>query len=427
MDADYTSNVEPISTAAATLQLPQLQQFLETFKKQAKAEVDKSEDGQPIVSDERQGKGDCVIARQKSSNKTIVLKMDKNKNPTEGQGHNVEAAAEEAEGVVEDNVNVSKDNDVSYDELHGDQSSELGATEEAETCSMRELAKSRERTSDVHVKSTDDPEKSKDSAARTLRHECDVCRRRFRYRSAMMTHARIHTDEKPFACGECDMKFGNRTVLKNHMLTHTTVREIFQCDQCEKCFLTKSGLWQHRRSHKSTAAATTCTTCDKQLDSMDELREHLVTEHNRKLFACTECHKMFQSKAALTTHTATHTGEKEFPCTECGQSFDQFNALKCHQRLHGGQKKFSCEECGAGFETRCGYKVEYLKGVSQVGGARFETCCYKVEYLKGGLTGCGAGFETCGYKVEYLKGGLTGCGAEFETRCVYKVEYLKGV
>lgn len=383
VDADCLFIVEEVATATVTLQLPLLQQFIDSI--QMKHEVDTCESKQPDIDQKGKDNSDFGVTIKASGDRTVVLKLVKNKGGCEGQAFHLETVDEEGdtgEGHKDAVSDAGTNEDVLDDKLVGDQSSEMAIGIDADTNCVATVCSDTMTLPDVeHVteivslsgtietKSTkgiesdggaESTQTPKDGVASPiLRHECGICGHRFHYRSALSIHLRTHTDEKPYTCMECGVKFGNRTVLKNHMRTHKTNREIFQCDECDKCFLTKSGLWQHRRSHRlrSGPAATTCTTCEKQFDSMDKLREHLVFEHDRKIFACVKCHKIFQSEEALSAHTETHAGEKEFTCSECGQSFDQYTALKCHQRLHAGEKRFSCEECGARFQTKCGFKV----------------------------------------------------------------------
>ena len=49
----------------------------------------------------------------------------------------------------------------------------------------------------------------------------------FKQKNNSSVHRRIHTDEKPFACTDCDKKFITSSDLSHHRRIHTGGKAIF--------------------------------------------------------------------------------------------------------------------------------------------------------------------------------------------------------
>lgn len=58
------------------------------------------------------------------------------------------------------------------------------------------------------------------SQARQRRHVCADCGRRFTYPSLLVSHRRMHSDERPFPCPECGMRFKRKFAVNAHQWIH---------------------------------------------------------------------------------------------------------------------------------------------------------------------------------------------------------------
>jgi KRAB domain-containing zinc finger protein len=255
-------------------------------------------------------------------------------------------------------IDFAKDN--GGEELLGEQSSEFSESAREEVFDSCEICKKVILPSDT-----------KDSAARCemcvasfthkrsavqryrgseKRFSCDVCKKRFAFRSRLDRHTRVHTGARPFACDLCKKQFAQSSSLKTHLREHTGERP-FSCKICEKKFNYKSTLKTHIRLH-SGERPYSCKICNKKFFLSSNLKTHLTVHSKEKNFSCEVCKKRFSQRSNLCTHLKVHTGEQPFSCEACKRRFSHRSNLKKHLRVHTGERPFSCEVCKKRFAQR---------------------------------------------------------------------------
>ncbi|KAK7080539.1 hypothetical protein SK128_012211, partial [Halocaridina rubra] len=161
---------------------------------------------------------------------------------------------------------------------------------------------------------------------------CVYCPMQFQFHSALITHERTHTREKPFSCPVCEKNFSKKSNMEVHRRVHT-IKDSYLCDICGKYFSYRSSLLAHKRLHFNTHPFI-CIECKKGFQYESSLSVHMKRHRGNKAFKCDICSKLFVSKIEMQDHRRIHTGEKPYSCKLCNQSFTYRHNLTDHLRNH---------------------------------------------------------------------------------------------
>ena len=134
--------------------------------------------------------------------------------------------------------------------------------------------------------------------------ECKICLKRFLQPKCLKYHERRHSNERPFECTICTKKFKTKSSLKNHNLTHTEEKP-FHCNICLERFKAPHYLRIHKLTHNKPI--NKCSYCDKSFVLKSVLKEHMRSHTDQKNFKCTECNRSFLRNWMLNRHLKSHT------------------------------------------------------------------------------------------------------------------------
>ena len=92
-----------------------------------------------------------------------------------------------------------------------------------------------------------------------LAYTCTTCGKAFAYKSLLLTHKRVHSEDRPFVCEHdgCTCTYTTKAALKIHMIIHENKK--FQCDKCTFVTDTSQNLKQHMMTHGKKKTCPKCT------------------------------------------------------------------------------------------------------------------------------------------------------------------------
>ena len=111
------------------------------------------------------------------------------------------------------------------------------------------------------------------------KHQCKICKKRFKRRTHLDIHARIHSGVKPHPCEYCEQRFPTKTAYRVHLRKHTNERP-FVCPHkgCFADFKQKMHMLRHQRTHTGSKPFS-CPICKRAFAQKSSCIRHVRAIH----------------------------------------------------------------------------------------------------------------------------------------------------
>ena len=216
---------------------------------------------------------------------------------------------------------------------------------------------------------------------------CEKCGEVIKHLSELKNHVCGSTKENN--SNETEKHTAEELTIKEYALDFSHSSRL--CDCCGKVF-TKS-LTEHLKTHQPKKRV--CAHCNYQCFSIVDLRRHLGTHREEKLYLCELCGKGFPLPHGLKTHMLWHAKKKRKSqmvkrrhfCLYCDKTFLSYNVLKKHMCSHEmegpgklrpkAKKPNICPYCEKEFVCPSNLQVHicsHLRDVKQMPSSPYTSC-----------------------------------------------------
>lgn len=164
-------------------------------------------------------------------------------------------------------------------------------------------------------------------------HTCEDCPKKFRHLKALKKHIRdVHNKAECNRCPYCDETFKKYREKKTHLISvHGFFFEEFKCDLCPKVFTLKGKLDVHKKQVHFQIKNHTCEECDLKFYQKSDLKDHMLTHTGERKYQCDICKKCFSQKKYVRFHLKVHDRSDVF-CRFCKRKFSHSFRLRIHMK-----------------------------------------------------------------------------------------------
>ncbi|CAL8339173.1 zinc finger protein 1035 [Gadus morhua] len=225
---------------------------------------------------------------------------------------------------------------------------------------------------------------------------CSFCNLRFKNRSGLGGHLRIHSNPAPFSCPRCMKCFWNKNHQRRHLKkckrlevlskknvglkSLLAISSEIDAPQNDSVLVFKEGSKIPRRgtgvlqtefsckdpeglqeedqvqtsSVEKKAVHYQCSECNQSFTDglllISHLEDHGRVEQEKNRNTCPECGKVCNNGANLDRHMKAHGIDKTYPCLECSKRFPTLGKLLVHKKHHKKRSRpFLCKICSQRF------------------------------------------------------------------------------
>ncbi|XP_075000997.1 uncharacterized protein LOC142080064 [Calonectris borealis] len=239
-------------------------------------------------------------------------------------------------------------------------------------------------------------------------YECRHCNYATAVHGEFKLHLKIHTDERPFVCKECNKTFKTSNHLQRHSLIH--VKNGYEFGHCLYVDSRLENLELHREMHvgicperdfrssegsNSVHSLLGSEVCGVQPDVQRGKENDLLAQSQPRFYQCAECEYTTYILSNLELHVRTHTGEKPYSCSVCQKKFRTSSHLKRHRVTHFNMEHLKCRSCD--YSTSKWLSLKQHLASHSCEESSSTVCLYEQKQLPVKTYTC----EECGYSTAH--------------------------
>uniref|UniRef100_A0A8C5SXA8 Zinc finger protein 646 n=1 Tax=Laticauda laticaudata TaxID=8630 RepID=A0A8C5SXA8_LATLA len=264
------------------------------------------------------------------------------------------------------------------------------------------------------------------------RYKCNQCDKAYKHPGSLTNHKQSHT-LGVYQCVICYKEFSNLMALRSHARLHSEYRP-YKCRFCHKAFRLPSELLSHQKAHSQEESKSTDPSAwedlehdvweedsietsakldiyqpppvgtgfgDREADEEEEAEGSSPSQAapssneawEARLKSEEDCGRSYRHRGSLVNHRHTHqTGI--FQCSICPKQYSNLMALRNHVRVHLRAARMrgkelgdglTCSNCGESFEEEAEFQLHQLRHLP---------CTEDIEAAEVPRLGCGLAFPT---------------------------------